>query len=80
MQVYTFSEARQKLASILEQASKDGEVKIKRRDGRSYILKPEVSSKSPLDVEGIDIGISATEIVDFVREGRERTKSLKPKG
>ncbi len=74
MQVYTFSEARQKLASILEQASQDGEVLIKRRDGRSYILKPEKSQKSPLDVKGVDIGISATEIVDFVRDGRERTK------
>ena len=74
MQVYTFSEARQKLASILEQASQDGEVLIKRRDGRSYILKPEISQKSPLDVKGVDIGISATEIVDFVREGRETTK------
>jgi len=74
MQVYTFSEARQKLASILEQASKDGEIKIKRRDGRSYILKPEISTKSPLDVEGVDIGISASEIVDFVRTSRERTK------
>ena len=73
MQVYTFSEARQKLASILEQASKEGEVKIKRRDGRSYILKPEISAKSPLDVEGVDIRISASEIVDFVRKGRERT-------
>jgi len=74
MQVYTFSEARQKLASILEQASKDGEVRIKRRDGRSYVLKPETSAKSPLDVKGIDLGLSASEIVDFVREGRERTK------
>jgi len=72
MQVYTFSEARQKLASILEQASKDGEVRIKRRDGRSYILKPDTSAKSPLDVKGVDIGISASEIVDFIREGRER--------
>ena len=77
MQVYTFSEARQKLASILEQASKDGEVKIKRRDGRSYILKPEVSSKSPLDIEGIDLGITASEIVDFVREGRERDLEIR---
>jgi antitoxin Phd len=74
MQVYTFSEARQKLASILEQASKDGEVQIKRRDGRKYILKPESDTKSPLDVKGVDIGISASEIVDFVRKGRERTK------
>ncbi len=74
MQVYTFSEARQKLASILEQASKDGEVLIKRRDGRSYVLKPEKSRKSPLDIKGVDIGISASEIVDFVREGREKSK------
>ncbi len=75
MQVYTFSGARQKSASILEQASQDGEVLIRRRDGRSYILKPEKSQKSPLDVKSVDIGISATEIVDFVREGRERTKT-----
>ena len=74
MQVYTFSEARQKLASILEQASKEGEVRIKRRDGRSYILKPETNPKSPLDVKGVDLNLSATEIVDFVREARERTK------
>ena len=74
MQVYTFSEARQKLAAILEQASKEGEVRIKRRDGRSYILKPETSPKSPLDVKGVDLDISASEIVDYIREARERTK------
>jgi len=74
MQVYTFSEARQKLASILEQASKDGEVLIKRRDGRSYVLKPATSAKSPLDVKGVDLGLSSSEIVDFVREGREKIK------
>ncbi len=71
MQVYTFSEARQKLAAVLEQASIDGEVLIKRRDGRNYILKSETSNRSPLDVKGVDIGISASEIVDVVREGRE---------
>ena len=75
MRVYTFSEARQKLASVLEQASKDGKVKIKRRDGRNYTVKPEASSQSPLDVQGIDVGISASEIVEFVREGRERTRN-----
>ncbi len=72
MQVYTFSEARQKLAAVLEQASIDGEVLIKRRDGRNYVLKPETGNRSPLDVEGVDIGISASEIVDIVRESRER--------
>ncbi|VEN74080.1 Antitoxin [Candidatus Desulfarcum epimagneticum] len=70
MQVYTFSEARQKLAAVLEQASIDGEVLIKRRDGRNYVLKSEISHRSPLDIKGVDVGMSASEIVDIVRGGR----------
>jgi hypothetical protein len=30
------------------------------------------SAKSPLDVDGIDLDLTADEIVDFVPEGRER--------
>ena len=72
MKVYTYSEARQNLASILEQARREGAVHIRRRDGQLFVLRPEVGARSPLDVAGIDVGISADEIVAFVREGRER--------
>lgn len=72
MNVYTFSEARQKLANLLEVANKDGEVLIKRRDGQKFIVKPLKSKKSPLDVRGINLKISTKEIVDIVREMRER--------
>lgn len=72
MKVYTFSEARQNLASVLDQARKEGAVRIRRRDGQVFLLKPEVSTRSPLDLPGIDVEVTTDEIVSFVREGRER--------
>jgi hypothetical protein len=70
MIVYTYSEARQKLATLLEQAVREGEVKIKRKDGQTFVIRPEKKAGSPLDVEGLDLGITASEIVQFVQEGR----------
>ena len=75
MKVYTYSEARQRLAAVLEQACRDGEVRIQRRDGQSSVLKPEKPLTSPLDVCGVDLGITTDEIVDFVRESREEPRS-----
>jgi hypothetical protein len=72
MRVYTYSEARQNLASLLDQADKEGQVRIKRRDGQIYIIKPQPRTVSPLDVEGMDIGVDTSEIVALIREGRER--------
>jgi hypothetical protein len=70
MVVYTYSEARQKLATLLDQVLVEGEVRIKRRDGQVFIIKAEIEQGSPLDVPGIDLGVSATEIVQFVQAGR----------
>ncbi len=72
MTLYTYSEARQKLASVLDQAQDTGEVLIKRKDGSTFIVKPVISSQSPFDIEGIDLDISAEEIVDIVKEIRAR--------
>ena len=55
MTTYTFSEARQKLSSVLEQARNQGEVLIKRKDVSLFIVKPVSSKRSPLDVAGIDV-------------------------
>ena len=78
MTVYTYSKARQSLASLLDQATKEGEVRIKRKDGRIFVIKPEVKKGSPLDVDGIDLNITTHEIIDFIHEGR-RIKSGKEK-
>ena len=68
--VYTYTEARQNLASLLDKAAAEGEVRVKRRDGQVFIIKPEQKTASPLDVEGIDLNITTDEIVQFIAEGR----------
>ncbi len=72
MTTYTFSEARQKLSSVLEQERDQGEVLIKRKDGSLFVVKPFSSKRSPLDVSGVNINLKADEIVDIIREVRER--------
>lgn len=72
MKIYTYSEARQRLATLLEEAQKEGSIGIRRRDGRTFVLKPAPLTGSPLDVEGIDTGITADEIIEFIHEGRRR--------
>jgi PHD/YefM family antitoxin component YafN of YafNO toxin-antitoxin module len=69
--VYTYSEARQNLASLLEKAVREGEVRIRRKDGQIFIIIPEETQGSPLEVEGIDLGLTAEEIVEFIHEGRK---------
>ncbi len=68
----TYLETQENLSALLERASEEGEVRIKRTDGEVFVLKPEKPKRSALDVAGIDLGISTKEIVEFVREGRER--------
>ncbi len=70
MTIFTYSQARQKLAMLLDLARKEGEVLIKRKDGSTFCLKSEKINKSPLDVKCIKIKASTKEIVDFVRESR----------
>lgn len=77
MQVYTYSEARQKLASVLNKAEATGGVVIRRRDGRSFTLVPEKMTASPLDVPFIKARISTKELVTLVREERGRVRGWK---
>lgn len=72
MRTYTFSEARQNFSTVLDRAKAEGQALIKRRDGSLFVIKPVSRPSSPLDVEGVDLGLSAEEIVGIVREGRER--------
>ncbi len=77
MRVYTYSEARQKLATVLDQAMADGEVRVKRRDGTTFVIRPEISEKSPLDIEGVDVDFGLEEMLSLIREGRERSDGPK---
>jgi len=70
MNTYTYTEARQKLASLLEQAAKYGEARIKRRDGQVFVIRPQKSAGSPFAVAGIDLQLSRDEILQSIQEGR----------
>ena len=70
MNIYTYSEARQRLSSVLDSAKRTGKVLIRRQDGSTFSLIPELHPGSPLDVKGIKTTVSTKEIISFVRESR----------
>jgi antitoxin Phd len=76
MGIYTYSEARQNLASVLDEAESTGKVVIRRKDGRTFALTPEKSKASPLSVRNIRTRVTTKELVSIVREGRERGRTI----
>ena len=72
MRVFTYSEARQNLASLLNMAAKE-DVIITKKDGSKFKIMPisTEKSKSPFDVKGIRNDIKTNEILDFIRESRD---------
>ena len=73
MKTYTYSEARQRLAALLDQARREGQVLIRRQDGSTFVLQPVVSDRSPLDVPGVRSRLRRGEVVTLVREEREQS-------
>lgn len=72
MTVFTYSEARQKFASLLNKADKEGKVLIRRRDGSLFSVTPEKESKSPLDVKGIKTIATTGDILSAISESRKK--------
>jgi antitoxin Phd len=73
MKEYTYSEARQRLADLLELAQREGGVRIRRRDGSVFLISQVVDTRSPLDVPAVDLRMTRDEIIDIIREGRRFT-------
>ena len=71
MKVYTYSEARQHLATILNIARTE-EVIIKRRGGETFSIIFRRSEKSPFDVPGIQTEATTDDILDAIKESRGR--------
>lgn len=71
MNVYTYSEARQNLSSLLDQAAREGEVRIRRKDGKTFVIRVQPKEKSPFEVKGMNLGISTQDILDFIDDGRK---------
>ncbi|MFA5905521.1 MAG: type II toxin-antitoxin system Phd/YefM family antitoxin [Desulfobacula sp.] len=71
MKVYTYSEAKQSLANVLNIA-KTEEVVIKRKGGETFSIIFKKNKKSPFDVPGIQTKATTNDILDAVRASRER--------
>ena len=71
MKVYTYSEARQRLSDVLNNARNE-EVVIKRRGGETFSIIFRKSKESPFDVPGIQTKATTKDILAAVRESRER--------
>ena len=76
MKVYSYSEARQRFADVLRQAKREGQAQIRRRDGELFLVQPALRSGSPLDVPGVESGLTARQLVDLVRASRRSTERL----
>jgi prevent-host-death family protein len=72
MKTYTYSQARQRFAEILNIARNE-EVIIKRRGGEAFSIIFKKIAKSPFDVPGISTNATTRDILKAVRESRERT-------
>lgn len=70
MKVFTYSDARQKFSSVLESAQLEGQVLVRRKDGRLFSIRPEKSSKSPFDVQGVKSSVTTRDIIETLREAR----------
>lgn len=60
--------------SVLAKAAKKGEARIRGRDGQIFVIRP-ARRKSPLDVKGTSLGLTKSEILQFIRESRRYTNS-----
>ncbi len=60
------------LEDVFERVEKEGEILVRRLDGRIFAIREVSHSRSPLDVPRTPMGITTEEIVKIVRDGRER--------
>ena len=71
MKVYTYSEARQRFAEVLNIARKE-EVIIKRRGGETFSIVFKKNPKSPFDIPGIKTKATTKDILEAIKDSRER--------
>ena len=76
MRVFTFSEARRQLSVVLDCAQTEGSACVTRRDGSMFVIQPLdntlATASSPLDVDGVDLGVGGDQLIEFIRESRRQ--------
>ena len=71
MKVYSYSQARQRLAEVLD-AARHEEVRIKRRSGDLFSVRYRKESASPFDVTPVRTKAKTSDILEAIGESRAR--------
>jgi prevent-host-death family protein len=71
MKVFTYSEARQRFAEVLNIAREE-EVMIKRRGGETFRIVFKKTSKSPFDIPGVKTKATTKDILKAIKDSRGR--------
>jgi hypothetical protein len=67
---YSYENARKSFDLVFKKATIDGKVSI-RKDDELYVSMLASKDVSPLDIEGVDMGISSKDIIQFIHESRK---------
>lgn len=70
MKVYTYSQARQNLAELLDSA-REAEVLIRRKGGDVFSVTLRRPANSPFDVPSVKTKATTQDIVEAVRDSRK---------
>jgi len=71
MRVFTYTEARRRLAEVLDIALTE-QVMIKRRNGDFFLLVYKKQEESPFDVPGIKTKATTEDILSAIRDSRSK--------
>jgi hypothetical protein len=74
MRAYTYSQARQQLSRLLDEA-KEGDVVIKRKNGDTFVIRCKIETGSLFDIPSVVTArrITTGAIVSAARVSRERS-------
>ena len=74
--IYTISQVQKQFSTLLKKVLSEGQIKFKTPDGQVFVIAPvrsvKKSTKSPFDIQGIKLPITTQDILQSVRESRER--------
>ena len=73
--IYTTSQVQKQFSILLKKALKEGQVQFKTRDGQLFVISPvhaRAAKKSPFEVRSVKLPITRTDILQSIRDSRER--------
>ena len=74
--MYTISQVQKQFSTLLKKVLSEGQIKFKTPDGQVFVIYPvpavKKTKKSPLEIQSIKLPITTNDILQSVRESRER--------